>query len=137
MSSKLREKILGAPDIKKELVRVDEWDVTVEVRTLTGAQMFEVKKGSSEIRKNEEEEDVEVQDQAKLYAALLIASVFDPETGAPVFEAADRDAIIAKSFAVLDKVVTVAMRICGLTKPEQKAMEKNSAATPSVATASA
>lgn len=137
MSSALREKILNAPDIQKELVRVDEWDVTVEVRTLTGARMFEVKKGSSEIRKNDDGEDVEVQDQAKLYAELLIASVFDPETGTPVFEAADRDALVGKSFAVLDRVVTVAMRICGLTKPEQKAMEKNSDATPSVATASA
>lgn len=137
MGSNLRERILNAPDIKKELKRVEGWDVTVEVRTLTGEQMFAVKKGSAVMEKNADGEDVEVQDQAKLYATLLIASVFDPETGLPVFQPEDRDALIGKSFAVLDEVVTVAMRICGLTKAEQKVMEKNSAATPSVASISA
>lgn len=133
----LREKILGAQDIKKELKKVDVWDAEVEVRGLSGEKMFEVKKGATEMRKNEDGEDVEVQDQAKLYAALIIASVYDPASGEPVFKPEDRDAVMAKSFGPIDEVVTVAMRVSGLSKAEQKAIEKNSAATPNDGTTSA
>lgn len=133
----IREKILGASDIKKELKKVDAWDVEVEVRGLSGEKMFEVRKGSSELQKNADGEDVEVQDQAKLYAALIVASCYVPETGLPVFQPEDRDALMGKSFAVLDEVVTVAMRLSGLSKLEQKAIEKNSGATPSGDTTSA
>jgi hypothetical protein len=131
MSASLREKILNAPDIKKETLAVEEWDVTVEVRGLSGEKMFEIKKGATLVEKNGDGEDVEVQDQAKLYSALLIASVYEPGTDTPVFQPADRDAISGKSFAALDKVATRAMRLSGLTKPEQKAIEKNSVATTS------
>jgi hypothetical protein len=135
--SSLREKILSAKDIKTEVVNLEEWDVTVEVRTLTGAQRAEVKKGSTDTERNSEGEEVKVVNEAKLQAAIAIASVFEPGTDKPVFELADRDALTGKSAAVLDKILVVAGRLSGITVTEQKAMEKNSEATPSVATTSA
>jgi hypothetical protein len=46
---------------------------------------------------------------------LVIATVFDPDTGAPLFEAADRDTILQLPAADLNDVQRVAMRLAGLS----------------------
>lgn len=137
MSGSLREQILNAPDIKKELLAIDVWGVTVEVRTLTGAQRAACKEASQVTATDEDGEQVRRSDEGKLTAAIVIAATYDPETGKSVFGEADRDALLEKSAAALDKIVGAAGRMSGLTVTEQKAIEKNSDATPSVASTSA
>lgn len=105
MAKSLRERILSAQDIQSERVYVPEWDVEVEVRSMTGAQRARVLQGATV--------DGEV-DLERLYPILLIETVYDPETGEPVFEAADRDALNGKNSGALERIAKVAMRLSGI-----------------------
>lgn len=126
--SKIREQILGAKDIRSETVAIPEWGVTVEVRGLTGTQRARLMKNGFDARGTVDFE--------RLYPELIIASVFDPETGEPVFGEADREALNAKSGAALEQVAQSAMRISGLSPDAGAQAEKNSSATPSDASTS-
>lgn len=105
MASELRKTILESADIEKQPVEVPQWGTTVEVRSMTGKQRSAFMKKVA----NGGEVDFE-----RFYAELIIASVFDPETGDQVFEPADRDAISQKSGAALQVVADVAMKLSGL-----------------------
>jgi hypothetical protein len=124
----LREKILGASDIRREQVHVPEWEVEVEVRGLTGAQRARLMKNSVDAKG--------AVDFERMYPELLIASTFEPETGEPLFTAADRDALSAKSGAALERIAQAAMRLSGLNPGAAENAEKNSEATPSDASTS-
>lgn len=124
----LREKILGASDIRREQVHVPEWDATVEVRGLTGTQRAKLMKTGFDAKG--------AVDFEKLYPELLVASVFDPETQQPVFTEADRDSLNGKSGAALERVAQAAMRLSGLSPEAAEQAEKNSVAAPSGASTS-
>lgn len=124
----LRDRILGASDIRRESVRVPEWDVVVEVRGLTGSQRAKLMKNGFDARGGADFE--------KLYPELLIASTFDPETGEQVFSEADRESLNGKSGAALERVAQAAMRISGLSPDAVEEAEKNSDETPSDASTS-
>lgn len=116
----IRDKILAAKDIQSETVHVPQWDVTVEVRGLTGRQRAILMQETVDKRGN-----VSLQ---KLYPQLVVMSTFDPESGDPVFQAGDFDAVAEKSGGALEIVAQVAMRLSGLN-PEEAG--KNSEATQS------
>lgn len=138
MASKLRATILAAKDIKSELVTVPEWGgVTIEVRGLTAAQQVECSNRSTVIKKGPDGDDVTSQDSASLTQFMVLESVFDPETGERVLENTDADALWQKSAIVLNRLAAIVMRLNGMTKQEDAAMEKNSDATTSGAGASA
>lgn len=114
----LRERILNAQDIKSERVTIEEWGVEVEVRGMTGAARARVLQVSFD--KNG------TMDHEKLYPELLIASVFDPESGEKVFSGADREALAEKSAGALEQVARVAMRLSGIDPEARDEAEKNS-----------
>jgi hypothetical protein len=89
----LKETIFSANDITKELVEVPEWGVTVEIRSMTAAE------------------------RAKLgmYAMTVIATVYDPATGLPVFTDQDKESILSKNGAVVERLATKALGSSGLT----------------------
>ena len=126
--SSIREQILGAKDIRSESVAVSDWGVTVEVRGLNGTQRARLMKNGFDARG--------VVDFERLYPELIIASTFDPATGQPVFEEADREALNAKSGAALEQLAQAAMRISGLSPDAGTVAEKNSVETPSDASTS-
>src|SRR5690606_8056060 len=101
----LRERILSAQDIQSERVHVPEWDVEVEVRSMTGQQRAAVLKGATV--------DGEI-DLEKLYPILLIETTYDPESGERIFNPADRDALNAKNSGALERIAKVAMRLSGI-----------------------
>lgn len=117
MAINLREKILQADDIKKERVKIDEWGVEVEVRSLSGAER-------ARVVENSRSKDGDV-DEQKFYSMLVIASVFDPETGEKIFKPADRDILSQKSFSALNKIAKVAARISGMDDESEEKAEKN------------
>lgn len=126
--SNIREQILGAKDIRSETVAVPDWGVTVEIRGLTGTQRARLMKNGFDARGTVDFE--------RLYPELIIASTFDPATGQPVFEEADREALNAKSGAALEQLAQAAMRISGLSPDAGAVAEKNSDDTPSDASTS-
>lgn len=117
MSKLLRDKILGAQDITSETVTVPEWDVTVEVRGLTGTQRARLLKNGFEANGAVNFE--------RLYPELVIASTFDPESGERIFSEADRDALNDKSGAALERIAQAAMRVSGLNPDANEQAAKN------------
>ncbi len=113
----LRESILGAKDIQTETVSVPEWDVTVQVRGLTGTQR-------ARLLKNGFEPSGAVNFE-RLYPELVIASTFDPESGERVFTDADRDALNEKSGKALERIAQAAMRVSGLNPDANEDAAKN------------
>ncbi|MBV9772646.1 MAG: hypothetical protein JO040_01770 [Gemmatimonadetes bacterium] len=126
--SSIRERILAAQDLRSETVTIPEWDVTVEVRGLTGTQRARLMKSGFDASGTVDFE--------RLYPELVIASTFDPATGEAVFGEADRDALNGKSGSALERLAQAAMRVSGLSPDATAAAEKNSEATPSDASTS-
>jgi hypothetical protein len=136
--SALRSKILSVKDIKVERISIPDWGVEVNVRGITGAERSAIK-AASQVTDRDDDDSVTGQrlDEATMYALLVIESVSDPETGEPVFAAADRDALKEKSAGVLEDVSQIILRLSGLTLDSVKAIRKNSDATPSADSPSA
>lgn len=114
----LKDKIFSTDDITKELVKVPEWGVTVEVRSMTAAERAKMGEGAA----NGDKTDV-----AKMYALTVIATVYDPETGLPIFSDQDKEAILSKNGAVIERLATKALGASGFT---EKAVDEAQARFP-------
>ncbi len=108
----LRDSILDKNDLPREAVAIPEWGETVHVRTMSAR-----------------ERDAFETDHAKVGAANLRArlAVFTVchEAGELVFDAADADALGAKSCAALDRIAQVALKLNKITSSDVDALEKN------------
>lgn len=102
----LRDRILAADDIGKELFTVPLWDVEVEVRTMTAAERSKMLNSAMDDNGNLNLE--------QLYPRILIATVFDPETGEQVFDADDVSALQNKSASAVEAVAQKSMALSGL-----------------------
>ena len=116
----LREQILSKKDIDSEQVYIPQWDVTVEVRTLTGRQRAILLQDTVSLKGKI--------DFQKLYPQLAVMSTYDPQTGELIFMPGDMDALAEKSGAALEIIAQVAIKLSGLNPDE---LEKNSETTPS------
>jgi hypothetical protein len=105
----LRDQIFGVDDITKEIVEVPEWEVTVEIRSMTAAE----RAGLTESASSGNGTKVNI---ALMYALCVIATVYDPETGLPVFKDSDKEAILSKNGAVIERLATKAMGQSGMTE---------------------
>jgi len=92
----LKESIFSANDITKELVEVPEWGVEVEIRSMTAAERAKLGEGASKGDKT---------DVGLMYAMTVIATVYDPATGLPVFTDQDKEAILSKNGAVVERLL--------------------------------
>lgn len=103
----LRDRILAADDIGKATIHVDAWEVDLEVRTMTAAERSKMLNSAMDKDGN--------LDLQELYPRILIATVFDPETGEQVFGPDDVDTIQNKSASAVEAVAQKAMALSGLT----------------------
>lgn len=112
--------IFKVEDIKSERVAVPEWGGEVIVRGLTGTERDEFEqsimgqKGTINL--------------ANTRARLVVYSVID-EDGKRLFEDWDVKALGQKSAAALDRVVSVAMRLSGISDTDMEDLTGNSGAT--------
>lgn len=108
----LRDRIIAADDIGKRLVHVPEWNVDVEVRTLSTGMR-------SRMLQSATTGDGGV-DISRLYPMLVIATAFDPETGTPIFDDSPEDfeLIQNKSAKAVEVVAKVAMEMSGMSVEE-------------------
>jgi hypothetical protein len=112
---KLRDKILNAKDIREETLYVQEWDVELLIKGMTGKERANFMKKSMKGDKLDFE---------AMYPALVIACAFDPEDGQKAFQEADKDAINTKSASAVEKVAKKAMELSGLGEEEQAKAKK-------------
>lgn len=115
----LRDQILKAKDINGELMEIKEWGVKVEVRTMTT-------KERARILENAVDPNTGKTLISNMYPEIAIACVFDPESGEPVFKNEDKDALLDKSGAVLEKIAAKAMQLSGLTEEASASLGKGS-----------
>jgi hypothetical protein len=106
----IADKILACP-LKTATVEVPEWGVTVGIREITAAERV---KFGEDAKKT----------PALAVVRLVIATLTD-ENGAKVFEPAHQDALLQKSGAVLDRVVTEILKLSAMTEDTAKDLEKN------------
>lgn len=117
--SVLKQAIADAEDIEKEELFVDQWNVTIGVKSMDG---------HARARIIEQFADADgTVSFAKLYPELLIQCTYDPDTGLPVFEdtAADRELILSKSGNALDAVAKKAMEMSGLDAKAEERVGKD------------
>jgi len=107
----IADKILACP-LKTATVEVPEWGVTVGIREITAAERV---KFGEDAKKT----------PALAVVRLVIATLTDAETGAKVFEPAHQDALLQKSGAVMDRVVTEILKLSAMTDETAKDLEKN------------
>ena len=115
----LRDQIMKAKDISGELMEIKEWGVKVEIRTMTARQRARVMENAIDPITGKSSISV-------IYPEIAIACVFDPESGEPVFTIDDKDALLEKSGAVLEKIASKAMTLSGLTEEASASLGKGS-----------
>jgi len=118
----IRDRIIAVDDTQKEIVKIEEWGVEVEIRGMSGAARASISQDAAENNGNI--------NFLKMMPELVVQCCFDPETGEQVFEASDKDLVMSKSGAVLDRIVTVAMRLSGFGQNAVDEAGKGSLSTP-------
>ena len=98
----LRDTILSADDLKESIEDVPEWGVKILLRGMTGRQRVLYVESAGDRREF-------------MYSDILIATAYDPETGKPVFDPADREALAEKSGGVLERLALKAMKLSGVS----------------------
>jgi len=114
----LRDKIQSTPDGAAEVMDVSEWDVKIEIRSMTARTRAKMLRQSLNA---DNELDFEI-----LYPAVLIACCFDPEDGTAVFESGDVDWINEKASGPVERLAQAVMRLSGLTKEAVEAGKEDS-----------
>lgn len=103
----LRDRIIAADDIGRETITVPQWNAEIEIRTMSAGQRSRMiaaaANGNGDI------------DLDRLYPMLIIATAFDPETGAQVFDENDMALLQEKSAAAVEFVAQHAMRMSGMS----------------------
>ncbi len=110
-----KEAILGADDLKKEVVSVPEWGGEVIISAMTGAARDEWEQALM---------DAKGSNLANLRARLVAATALD-EAGNRLFAAVDVEALGKKSGAALERCVRVAQRLNRLTQNDLDELSKN------------
>ena len=112
----MKNKIRSAQDIDRELVDVPEWDVTIEVRSMTVRQRASFISASQDTSENSGDR-VET-----VYGQILVTCCLEPETGEPVFDEEDLSWLMTeKSGSVIDKLVSRCLEVSGL---KEKAVDE-------------
>ena len=116
----LRDQILSSNDIPKELVKVKEWNVSIEVRGMTGAERTRI----LDLAQGDGGMNLQM-----VYPEIVISTAFDAETGEKIFSPEDRTALLSKSANALDALATVGMRLSGFLAETSNDLGKDSSET--------
>jgi hypothetical protein len=116
----LRDQILNSNDIPKELVKVKEWNISIEVRGMTGAERTRI------LDLAQDEKGMNLQ---MVYPEIVISTAFDADTGEKIFTPEDRTALLSKSGNALDSLATVGMRLSGFLAETSNDLGKDSSET--------
>lgn len=117
----LRDVILAADDIESEMVEVRQWNVKVEVRSLTARERARMLDAIAS--DNPEEFQLSVE---KLYPDIVIKTCYDPETGERLFQDEDREELMNKSGAAVEKLAQAGIRLSGMDAGAENRLGKAS-----------
>ena len=104
----LRDTILTADDLQESVEDVPEWGVKILFKGMTGRERIRLVERVSSTGP----------DREFMYSDILIATALDPETGKPVFDPADREALADKAGGVLERLAAKVMELSGVDLDE-------------------
>jgi hypothetical protein len=119
MATSLRDTILASDDIPSETVEIPEWGVELVVRGMSAGDRLS-------LMHNAFDPATEQVNMSIVYPDVVVACAYDPASGSPVFTAADKDAIMGKSSAAVERIANAGLRLSGVGKDEQDAAGKDS-----------
>lgn len=125
----LRDKIFSADDIPSEKITVKEWGVDLLIKGMTAGERVT-------LMQNAYDPKTEQVNMSKVYPDVVVACAHDPASGEPVFSDSDKEALMGKSSAAIERIADVGLRLSGIGKTEQDAAGKDSSSTPNAATSS-
>lgn len=120
----LRDKILATNDLAIEIVDVPEWGVTVGVRAMTLRERFDIFGPASRGPDGE-------LDPNRLYPAVLITCLVDPEDGTPIFQPEDAEMLLGRSSVVLERLGVMALEVSRVGEAAARAEGNGSSLTAS------
>jgi hypothetical protein len=111
--SRLAEQIRAAHDVSAELYEIPEWDVTLELRSMSARQRAAFASnvdftadGNVELDGNRVE---------LMWGTVIQACCFDPDNGEPVFEAEDIEWMMEEKNAnVVDSLANACLAVSGM-----------------------
>jgi len=112
----LRDRILNVEDTVTEIVDIPEWGVKVAVKGLTIGEQQQFLKS---VRKRTGEKTDFTLDNDKFVIQLLIRTVSDPETGETLFEQADAQTLMSKSWKAMSRIYNVSARLSGFADDDE------------------
>lgn len=119
----LRDKILAANDIPTEKISVPEWKVDLLIKGMTAGERVTLMQNAYDAK-------TEQVNLSKVYPDVVVSCACDPETGEHLFSDGDKDALMGKSSAAIEKIAEVGLRLSGIGKDNQDAAGKDSSNTP-------
>ena len=117
----LREKIKGLQDLRTEVVHVPEWDVDIEVRSMTVRERAHMMTAYTDAKGNLSIDEA--------YPFMTVACCYDPATGEKLFSNEDMDWLRDKNSSAIELLTLKAMELSGLGAGSVEQAEKNSPKT--------
>ena len=114
-----KEDILGADDLKRELVNIEEWDGPIYVHTLTGGERDNWEQEIMRSRSKSGRIDIR-----NLKVRLIVQCVKNAD-GVLIFNPSDIPALQKKNAKPLDRIYQVAARLSGLSEDEVEELSGN------------
>lgn len=115
----LRDKILSIEDIPSREVFVPNWDVTILVKGLSAGERIELTQAAVD-------QATGSVNLSTVYPDIVVSCCFDPETGEPVFTAADKQDIMKKSSKAIEMLASAGLELSGIGEDSADAAGKDS-----------
>ena len=117
-------KIKQAHDTESVAYEIPEWDVTVNVRSMSARQR-------AAMNTVIEDDGTAAEKQELMWAYLLCSCVFDPDTDDPVFSEDDMEWLLSdKSFAVIDRLTAKCLEVSAVSREAVDEAGKSSSGSP-------
>lgn len=118
------DKIKQARDTEAESYTIDEWDVTVEIRSMSARQR-------ANMNTVIEDDGTAAEKHELMWGYLLCSCVFDPTSGDPVFTEDDMEWLLSdKSFAVIDRLTAKCLEMSSVNREAVDEAGKSSSGSP-------
>ena len=117
----LKDQILAANEGQSEKVPMPEWECTIEMRSITAADLE-----AWQWETYQQNKDDTRANKSNLRTRLVVRCAFDPDTGEKVFTDADVDALNLKPSKIIERLYKVAEKLNAVTEKDVNDLAKNS-----------
>lgn len=118
--SKLRDAIFAAADTPIETIDVPEWGVEVGIRSMSA------KSRAAVMELAQQGDGIDANKVLGMWARTLQGCIVDPETGDPIFDMDDMEALMDKSATVIERLWTLCFEQSGMTEDKVNEAGKDS-----------